>query len=123
LYKTLFVDNEIDGPAADRDSLDDREWVIQARHIVHLQLVVTIVSVLVGQHERWGYGHVLQTGLLGMFFERVVGLLLGSALMFPLLVFVLLRNDEPWERWAWLAALLSLVMSWVQIMAILPLAT
>ena len=44
-----------------------------------------------------------------------------SALLFPIAVVALLRREKAHERWSWVAAPLSILISFTQILALLPL--
>ena len=120
MRKAISLEDEIDGPVASSGPAHPRGLDIRARHVVHLQLLATILSVLYGLCERWGYSNVLETGLPGMFSQHIVGTVAASALAFPVVIFLILRDERPREKWAWAAAPLSLVMGFVQIFAILP---
>jgi hypothetical protein len=120
MRKTMSLEEEIDDPAAFSKSANRRVPVIRARHVVYLQLLATILSVFLWECEQWGYSGVPGTGLSPVFFDGIVGALLISALLFPFAVFALLRERGQPERWAWVAAPLSLVMSGTQILALLP---
>jgi hypothetical protein len=120
MRKTTYLEDEIDGPAGLQDSVNRRGPVIRARYVVYLQPLATTLSVLLERCERWAYSGALETGSLAMVFDKVTGALLGSAVLFPFAVFAFLKSEGPWERWAWVAAPLSLVMSSIQILALLP---
>jgi hypothetical protein len=88
---------------------------------VYLQLLALIPSIIFGRCEEWGYAAVLESGALGMAFSPVVQALTCSALLFPLLILGILKRENPRHWWSWVAVPLSILISFSQLLAILPL--
>jgi hypothetical protein len=115
----MFVHDEIDAPAALRRSGNRPRWTLRVRHFVYPQLFALVLSILVGQCERWGYSGVLETGIPGMFFPLAIGVLACSAFAFPVAIWALLQDEASREQWSRIALPLSILMSVVQVLAIL----
>jgi hypothetical protein len=119
----MFLHDEIDAPVASQRSGNRPRWALRVRHLVYPQVFALVLSVLVGQSERWGYSRVLETGILGMFFQQAPGLLACSAFLFPGAIWALLQDEASREQWSWTALPLSILMELVQVWAILPLCS
>jgi hypothetical protein len=116
----MSLSDQIDGPGVvDKPDPHRRAW-ISPRTVFYLHLCALVPSVFFGQCERWGYGHVLQTGTLGIFFGPACLLILLSLVAFPITVAVQLMFESPSERCSWIAFPLSLMVSFIQCLAILP---
>ena len=114
------LDDEIDGPSESKTKPATRRAIIKARHILYLQYVAVILSVLINQFWRWGYGTVMATGIIGLFFWPIVSLLGISMLCCPVLFFLLWKEETPREFEFWIMGPLSVLLSFVQFLALLP---
>jgi uncharacterized membrane protein YedE/YeeE len=116
----MYREDPIEGQPVRKNLVARVPLTIKARHLVYAQLIVAILSVLIGGCEGWGYTEILETGICGSFIEPVVGVIAVSALVFPYLVIAKSTIESPRERRSWLVLHLSLTLSFVQIFAILP---
>ena len=117
----MFLEDQIDHLLAIQKPCTQQPSAKQARRHVYLQLLALIPSIIFGQCEQWGYAAVLETGAVGMVCGPVVLALYCSALLFPLLIFAVLKRENPRHWWSWAAVPLSILISFTQLLAILPL--
>jgi hypothetical protein len=117
----MFLDDQIDHLPAIQKPCIQQPSAKQARRLVYLQLLALIPSIIFGRCEEWGYAAVLESGALGMVFSPVVQALGCSALSFPLLIFAVLKRENPRHWRSWAAFPLSILISFTQLLAILPL--
>ncbi|MGC8644094.1 MAG: hypothetical protein ACP5XB_29895 [Isosphaeraceae bacterium] len=78
-------------------------------------------TILVGRCEIWGYSEILEGVAFNAFLGPLVLALFWSPFLFPVVVGILQHEDESPERWTWAALPLSLALSLVQLLALLPL--
>ena len=117
----MFLEDQIDHlPATQKPWIQQRS-ATQARRLVYLQLLAVIPSIIFGRCEEWGYGAVLETGAFGLLFGPLVQALSCSALLFPLVVLAILKREHRRHQWSWAAFPLSVLISFTQLLAILPL--
>jgi len=115
----MSLEDEIDGPTALMKAAS-RPWpTLRARHLVYLQLLAVILSVLFGQCERRGYPVILEA--LDSIFGLIVLALLGTAPVLPVEMLRALRGAKPRGITTWMAVPPSVAMSLTQILALLPL--
>jgi hypothetical protein len=113
--------DQIDGPGFVKKPQPHQRASPSPRIIFYLHLCALVPSIIFGQCERWGYGHVLETGIWGIFFGPAALLISLSLFVFPVAVAMRLMFGSPSERWSWIAFPLSLMISYLQFLAILPL--
>ncbi len=118
----MSAEDEIAEPTSLLELANRHRRSARARLVVYIQLFALIPCVLIGRCELWGYAELLETGIIGMLLFSPMALALSwSALLFPIAVVALLRREKPRERWSWVAAPLSILISFTQILALVPL--
>lgn len=100
---------------------DRRRFAVRARHVVYFHALMLVPTVFVGRSEHWGYAKVLQTGVWGYLFAPVFLAAILSPWALPATVWFLANSECPREPRAWAALPLSVLLSGVQFLALLPL--
>jgi hypothetical protein len=114
----MSIEDEIGRTTVHQKTSALQRGVIGLRFVIYLQLIALITAFLVGQSEQWGYGELLETGMLGMLVRPVVGAVAWSALLFPVVVFAVLLREKPPVSWSWATSPLSVAMSFAQFVAL-----
>jgi hypothetical protein len=117
----MTLDDEIDSLANCGKGSGSGRYLFRTRHILYTQLVTLIPSVILGRSEVWGYGKFLQTGVPALLFGPATLLLSLSMFIFPAVIYILSVREAPRERRWWLLVPLSLLLSFVQFLAFMPL--
>jgi hypothetical protein len=117
----MIHDDEFNGPDVNQKPPARRRTRVSPRVVLYLHLCLLIPSILIGRCEHWGYGHILGTGLWGLFFGPIASLICLSMYGFPIATFLLLISESPRGRGSWMAFPLSVMISYVQFLAFLPL--
>jgi hypothetical protein len=117
----MFLEDQIDDLPATQKPCTQQPSAKRVRWLVYLQLVALIPSIIFGQCERWGYAASLETGALATVFGPFLLALGCSALLFPFVALAVLKREQPRHWWSWAAVPLSILMSFTQLLAILPL--
>jgi len=100
---------------------DRRHFTVRVRHVVYFHVLILVATVFVGRSELWGYAGVLQTGVWSDLFAPVFLAVVLSPWVLPAAVWFLANSERPREQRAWAALPLSVLLSGVQFLALLPL--
>jgi hypothetical protein len=78
-------------------------------------MIAVIPSIILGRREIWGYTRLANV------FAPITLFVLFSPYIFPLAVLIRLTTESPREIWSIAALPLSVAVSFVQLVALLPL--
>jgi hypothetical protein len=115
----MFLDDPIDGQSAFRKPIAQPRSIIKARHLVYAHLVVVFPFILIARAEELGHPGVLNSlssGIGAIFWIPMA----FSPLIFPLAILIRLLTESPREKWSWAALPLSIALTFVQFLALLP---